>query len=774
MESGKWKVNAMSHVKIRKNKLLLTLLAMVVLLGSMFWGDAAMTVRAASGGIFIIEAELLSSDSETYDIRVTIENLGGDWEGTARLMAYESYHRPSAYDTALSLPQGSRKQFVVKMPVKSIEDTNGTVIVDLIDGEGTVVEEKEFRHLLTGQFDALSMGILSDSYSALTFLDMGGIEIYFYNDLYPIRLVDLRQGDLTDALNNLTFLVIDQYNTGILTQEELEAIEDWNYNGGVLIIGTGAYAEDTLRGFAGGYLGIGCSGIFPPEGTLGSSMPEDGISENTAPDNEGSGDDGSEGDGTGNDENDGLGDGESEGDDAENGEPESGKSEDDNSEYGDSTSFTPATDTFIYDTGEYVDWSKLTMAELWGIDTRFSEYYTKSSAESMGNGSICTLPYSLVELVEVADFGYDFTQEDFVGQILENASGYASSRYTSTSYYDNISWYVQWMLGVMGNSNSILNFGLLKVIVVLYVIFVGPVLYLILRVAKRRELYWVAVPVTAFLGIGLVFLAGRGFEVVSTKVYSVTVMDSAGDGKARTYLHCYDADREEWSLRLAEDYEYAGSLGNSSYYNYTYYYNGFSSYYSTSSYFSADPSPYYYHVRKEGDIISLGMKPSSNFEDGYFYAGGSGNSNGFGSSGKVEGSLFLRDMQASWNNISGTVVNDTDYDISYFAVISTIWDDSLCVYEGLPAGASRDLDNMAPIYAASDFYPYIYSFLRDFYDDGDYRKASALSALGVGICDVYLQSEQDGVIVIGVVENWEKAVDDECSEISYGCLYSVQ
>ena len=28
--------------------------------------------------------------------------------------------------------------------------------------------------------------------------------------------------------------------------------------------------------------------------------------------------------------------------------------------------------------------------------------------------------------------------------------------------------------------------------------------------------------------------------------------------------------------------------------------------------------------------------------------------------------------------------------------------------------------------------------------------------------------------VIGVCEDWDKAVDDNCNEVSYGCLYAVQ
>ena len=48
-------------------------------------------------------------DEETYDIQVTVENLGEDWEGTVRVMVDESYRMSTAYDVKLSLPEGSEK-----------------------------------------------------------------------------------------------------------------------------------------------------------------------------------------------------------------------------------------------------------------------------------------------------------------------------------------------------------------------------------------------------------------------------------------------------------------------------------------------------------------------------------------------------------------------------------------------------------------------------------------------------------------------------------------
>ena len=662
----------------KKKRIFLIIAIMAVLMCRIFGNDVLITAHAESESVFSIEAELLPGDKETYDIRLTVENQGADWEGSARLMIDESYRRPSAYDTALALPQGSRKQFVVKVPITSIDRSDGTVKVTLLNRDDEEVAVKEFRRLLMGQMEALFMGILSDSYADLTYLDMGGEEVYFYNDFYPVRLKELQQGSLEDELDALTVLVIDKYNTGILTPDELDAIESWNLNGGVLILGTGAYAEDTLSGLEDSYLGISYQEV-------------------------------------------------------------------------DALSYTS------YYGGDDVDWSQLTTVELLNTATRYSrsykDYYSRAFLGSMGNGSVCALPYSLVELGKADDFYLDTTREEFVKRFLEDASDYASSRYSSSSYYTDDNYYIKSMMGVMANSNSILNFSVLKVIVIAYVIFVGPVLYLVLRFLKRRELYWIAVPVTAVLGIVLVFLAGRGFEVVSTQVYSVSVKNMSDSEKNVAYMHCYDADRKEWDLRLADGCEYAGPLNNTSY--------------------SSIGESYYYHFKREGDSFFLGLNPDSNFEDGYFYLGRPA------SGDWVTGSILLQNLAideddaTGGSGLKGTVVNDTNQDMEYFAVIRN---GSWYVFEGLPAGATCDLQNTIPLYNRSFYHhsSYVYDFLDSFYNDGDYGKVSVLSALGVGIYSVSQQLDANEFAVIGVVENWENIVNDNCNEISYGCLYSVQ
>ena len=159
--------------KIRINKRVFVLPAFGILLCAVCMGIAGMTVRAKEQP-FIIDAKMLPSTQSAYEVQIKVENQGQDWEGTVRFMMRGGGYNACAYDTELSLPQGSTKQFTVRMPKDSIDHTNGVVKVTLLDKNGEKAVQKEFGKLLQTEADALTMGILSDDYMSLTYLDMGG------------------------------------------------------------------------------------------------------------------------------------------------------------------------------------------------------------------------------------------------------------------------------------------------------------------------------------------------------------------------------------------------------------------------------------------------------------------------------------------------------------------------------------------------------------------------------------------------------------------------
>lgn len=660
----------------QKRKSLLTLVLCAAMCITLLAGTG-LSVQAGKDD-FEIEAVKLATDEETFNIQVTVENLGEDWEGSVRLIVDEEYMAVTAFDTVISLPEDSVKQFVVNVPRMALENSDGTVNIYMVDKKSKIVAEEKFKNLLREEDDMLAMGILSDNYADLTFMDMGGYRLYYYRDNLAVKLSEVTKDTLLDDLDSLVFLVIDSYNTEILTEEQILAIEAWVNDGGVLIMGTGAYGEEVLKGFEDSFLGVTCEGVFEP-----------GVSK--------------------------------------------------------------------YEL-EYGDESRLHFAQLRDEYGQFYNYATGAMICSYGDGAAGVLSYSLAEVGGMdMSFFENALREDFVLYILEDISSYSNSRYDSSMYYSNYNnkYDMRRMLGYIGSNNSPLNLNVLKVLVVAYVIFAGPVLYIILRLCKKREWYWYAVPVSAFLGVLLISLAGRGFEVVDTRAYTITAQNLGGNKERETVLYCFDAEHKEWSLKLTPGYDYASSF-YSEYYNY----NG------------SPEDGYYHHFVKEGDVLSIGLNPSANFEDSFFIAvdknsdtSGMGHVNCFG----------IADDWASPSGLVGSVTNETAYDFPYFAVIDA---GTLCVFEELKAGDSCNLAKTTPLYKDTQNYDllnnYLYDCIRTAYNDEDEEALTALSALGVGIGTIYKPGNENATIVIGLVENWEKIVDDDCSEMSFGCLYEIQ
>lgn len=651
------------------------LLIFGIVLCGVCMGKAGLVVRAEEQ-TFVIDAEMLPSNQSAYEIQLKVENQGQDWEGTVRLRVTADYYgglNDCAYDTELSLPQGSMKQFVVRIPKDSLDRTDGAVQVTLLHKDAGTVAQKDFGRLLQTEVEALTMGILSDEYMSLTYLDMGGNEFYYHGKNCPIKLEELNQDKLTDSLDALDFLVIDSYNTGALSDQALENIRQWRDEGGILLIGTGENAEKVLSGFDD--LEIECYEVYDP---------------------------------------------------------------------GEST----------YDSGYYVDMSQLHMAGLVDMKGQYKSAYDMSLLMcSQGDGAVGILSFSLSEVAKINAVDTYGEKQSLVESMLQQVSSYANFRYGSSQYtYDYDSQYLLTRLNrYLGNGSNRLRFGGLKLIVILYVIFVGPVLYLILRFMKKRDFYWIAVPATMLVGIFLVYWAGRGFEVVSTNVYSVTVENLSDKGNARTYLRCYDAGHQEWMLRLAEGYEYAGPLEDSSY--------------------KSSDEDYYYHIRKEGERLFFGINPSIGFEDGYFQAGIVKEQE----KGSIYGDLRYNRQQ----DIVGTVTNETGQDFKYFAVSVG---GELFVYKNLPAGAMVELDEAEVVYNNDGGYygyydglqGYCYDFLEEAQKSEIDKDVDILTALGMGVACAYSTEGADMPMIIGVTEEWDKAVDDNCSEVSYGCLYAVQ
>lgn len=678
------------------SRLLAGLLATVIILsGLVLAGAGKVTAAPKEVSPIQLSAELLRVEDDSFVVLVKARNDGPDWEGTIRVRVSAGYYGASAYDMAIALPQGSEKQFESTIFYSTYNNSNEVELQVIALEKKKEVAKKEYPKFQLDKKQGLVMGILSDNYSSLTYLDMGGRTLFWHENYYPITLEQLTYANFSTAetmdakLSGMTMLLIDQYNTSVLTDEQIESLTKWVNSGGILIVGTGAEGENTLAGLTDNLLdGISFGGItYASDSGASSKAPSDG-------------------------------------------------------EQGDVA--IPTSKEGV------LDLTQTNYCHIMGSMNTFTPLSAYSGAvKSEGDGAVAVVPFSFVELEKDAVNAIWYVSlEDFIQEFLYAVKDYAPSSWMSVNGDMSMWRYthtLERLLGYVGRLNNVLHFGLLKVLVFLYVLVIGPVLYLVLRVTKKREWYWVMVPAGAVIGVFVMALAGRGFEVADTCVFSIHISDTGSTIPDQTMLYCYNAQYDEWSLRLSDDYEAVGPL-------------------NLNSYRGDEEDPYYMHMVNEGGICSFGIKPGGTFEDAYFLARKSDD--------LEKTPAFSHTISSDMFSASGEVTNTSGMDFEYVAVIVN---GHMYLYEDIPANGTLSLMDQ-PYYEVYSFVPdsMIYNIIGEVMDGDREGDAAGLSALTIGLCKAYPDERADGIVICGVTKNQAKAVNDRCKEIAYGCYYIVE
>ncbi|MDE5952415.1 MAG: hypothetical protein K2H12_12660, partial [Acetatifactor sp.] len=391
-------------------------------------------------------------------------------------------------NTEITLPAQGKKEFSLTVPGRAVDSIKAECVLNFLDSSGNLVQSIPLKDLLY-QMSGVSVGILSDDYSALTYMDAGGGSLYIRGDTYPFYLMQLNWDNLRTYLDGLHFLVIDQFNVSVLEEEDIRAIQQWVQDGGWLLVGTGAYVEQTLSGFDEDFLDIQVAGILEP-------TEENVFSENQ-------------------------------------------------NIYGWYSQYSN------YGDEDAVDFSQMTFAQLDYQSGGFSESRDHPAIyRPIGEGAAAVYFCSMGD--EQMQKLHGYTVEDMYEELMRQSSSWRSLQSSTSMEYAG-----QRVLAFIGNSDTDVDLSLLKLLIGIYVVLAGPVLYLILRKCKKSEWYWVGVPTLGLAFILGVFLLGRGVRVNEAKVYSVTVQ-KADEERIDTYFLAYHSGTKPWEMRLRDDYEVTG------------------------------------------------------------------------------------------------------------------------------------------------------------------------------------------------------------------------
>ena len=167
------------------------------------------------------------------------------------------------------------------------------------------------------------------------------------------------------------------------------------------------------------------------------------------------------------------------------------------------------------------------------------------------------------------------------------------------------------------------------------------------------------------------------------------------------------------------------------------------------------------------DATSIGIKPTSNFENAYFHAEGTG---------KGHGEIKTENLVLTDTKKSGTITNDTGYDMPYLFVYS---ENRAVLLSDVKAGETVDLAKEKPFQEQTLNYLEDALSMLQCYGNGtngrtDTKDTDAIGALLVGACYTAGEGTWDSnqVSIVGVVLDFTKTVDSKCKETAFGCLYT--
>lgn len=189
-----------------------------------------------------------------------VTNNGSDFKGELQMKVYlfESSERYSSqyaiFYVPLELSKNATKEVEMTAQVASITPF---FTASLVNEKGNAICVKNFSAIAKNP-STVWTGVLSDSPAELVYIKKndsfynqqtsyyyGGDGVEYFDTIY---LDSKTLPNDSSVLNNFRMLIINDFNTANLSQEQKDAIAQWVNEGGMLILGTGVNAKKVLSG----------------------------------------------------------------------------------------------------------------------------------------------------------------------------------------------------------------------------------------------------------------------------------------------------------------------------------------------------------------------------------------------------------------------------------------------------------------------------------------------------------------------------------------------
>lgn len=198
---------------------------------------------------------------------ITLVNKGRSFSGEAQVIVDTNYRAKIAYAVNFDLPEGSTKKLTLNVPIST---ANRRVRVK-IEGDGHTIKDEEhsFDKILSPQTPVI--GVLGEAYNQLGILkgiDVKQRQLDEYSDKFYSTYDEITQGVITensaevfklnedtlpedpDVFSTFDYIVIADYDTSLLSDGQVRALEKWLTDGNALILAGGTNVKKVYSGLS--------------------------------------------------------------------------------------------------------------------------------------------------------------------------------------------------------------------------------------------------------------------------------------------------------------------------------------------------------------------------------------------------------------------------------------------------------------------------------------------------------------------------------------------
>lgn len=190
-------------------------------------------------------------DGNWIPVQVSLSNTGADFAGSVAVDMPSPYggigndNIAATYQAPVSLATGAQKQVTLYVPFYfGSQGTNQTITVRLLDTSGHVVST-QISSLRTLGVSDVFIGVLSDQSTG--FGPISAISLPNQSASVIVEPLDATtMPTLASVLKNFDLIVLDNFTTSSLSTEQLTALESWVNQGGDLVVVGGPEWHRTL------------------------------------------------------------------------------------------------------------------------------------------------------------------------------------------------------------------------------------------------------------------------------------------------------------------------------------------------------------------------------------------------------------------------------------------------------------------------------------------------------------------------------------------------